>query len=328
MLFDGQKPKKGIYTVNIPSIKTKLNSVGLTLESVEKQLHLLTDIRPEDWQKYRRYTLNEDEAALESVLIKRGYDIDDYEAYLPNTIRELEFLEDDGLDELASLYRMLLAIESENPPYMKLDITDFDIDFQKDNPFEHFKESFVNKLTTHGYLFTHTIDYKDSLHSVGATKLMNSVFQNLALQTMTESLLGRIIIAIVSFVILWAIVSIPVWISAKILTSGRASFGRAMLVTSAGPILYALVLIISTSLISFVIGNRSATITSLGLVIAFVAWIYVFRRGFETGWIKAVGIALFAIVVFVFMGIVIALVTHVLVPNVPPIITTQPLQSL
>ena len=63
MLFDGQKPKKGIYTVNIPSIKTKLNSVGLTLESVEKQLHLLTDIRPEDWQKYRRYTLNEDEAA-------------------------------------------------------------------------------------------------------------------------------------------------------------------------------------------------------------------------------------------------------------------------
>ncbi len=145
---------------------------------------------------------------------------------------------------------------------------------------------------------------------------------------MTESLLGRIIIAIVSFVILWAIVSIPVWISAKILTSGRASFGRAMLVTSAGPILYALVLIISTSLISFVIGNRSATITSLGLVIAFVAWIYVFRRGFETGWIKAVGIALFAIVVFVFMGIVIALVTHVLVPNVPPIITTQPLQSL
>jgi len=72
----------------------------------------------------------------------------------------------------------------------------------------------------------------------------------------------------------------------------------------------------------------SATITSLGLVIAFVAWIYVFRRGFETGWIKAVGIALFAIVVFVFMGIVIALVTHVLVPNVPPIITTQPLQSL
>jgi hypothetical protein len=89
---------------------------------------------------------------------------------------------------------------------------------------------------------------------------MNSVFQNLALQTMTESLLGSIVIAIVSFVI------IPVWISDKILTSGRASFGRAMLVTAAGPILYALVLIISTSLISFVIRNRSATSDNQGYI--------------------------------------------------------------
>ncbi|PWU80044.1 MAG: hypothetical protein DLM72_14260 [Candidatus Nitrosopolaris wilkensis] len=101
-----------------------------------------------------------------------------------------------------------------------------------------------------------------------------------------------------------------------------------MLVTAAGPILYALVLIISTSLISFVIGNQSATITSLGLIIAFVAWIYVFKRGFETGWIKAVGIALFAIVLFVFMSIVIALITHVLVPNLPPMITTQSFRSV
>lgn len=77
---------------------------------------------------------------------------------------------------------------------------------------------------------------------------------------MTESLLGSIVIAIVSFVI------IPVWISDKILTSGRASFGRAMLVTAAGPILYALVLIISTSLISFVIRNRSATSDNQGYI--------------------------------------------------------------
>ncbi len=47
---------------------------------------------------------------------------------------------------------------------------------------------------------------------------MGSVFQSLILQTMTESLLAPIIpiiIAIISFVIVWAIVSIPVWISAK-----------------------------------------------------------------------------------------------------------------
>jgi hypothetical protein len=46
--------------------------------------------------------------------------------------------------------------------------------------------------------------------------------------------LASIIIAITSLVIIWVIVSIPVWISAKIFLSRRASFGRAMLVTAGG----------------------------------------------------------------------------------------------
>ena len=138
--------------------------------------------------------------------------------------------------------------------------------------------------------------------------------------------LASIIIAIISLVMIWAIVSFPVWISAKILASRRASFGRAMLVTAAGPIVYALVLIISTSFSSLAVGNRLSLITSLGVVLAFLAWIYVFKRGFETGWIRAAGIAIFAIIVFVIIGVFIALVTHLFVPNVPPIITAQPFQ--
>ena len=103
---------------------------------------------------------------------------------------------------------------------------------------------------------------------------------------MTEPIFASIIIAIISLVIIWAIVSVPVWISAKIITSCRARFGRVMLVTAAGPIVYALVLIISTRFLSLAIGNRSSLIVSIGLVLAFLAWIYVFKRGFETGWIK------------------------------------------
>jgi hypothetical protein len=139
---------------------------------------------------------------------------------------------------------------------------------------------------------------------------------------MTESIFGFIIIAIISLVIIWVIVSIPVWISAKILTSGRASFRRAMLVTASGLIVYVLVLIISTNFLSLTIGNRSQLITSIGLVLAFLAWIYVFKRGFETGWIRGIGIALLAIIVCV----AIALSTHLFVPTVPPIVTTQPFQ--
>jgi len=137
--------------------------------------------------------------------------------------------------------------------------------------------------------------------------------------------LASIIIAITSLVIIWAIVSIPVWISAKIFLSRRASFGRAMLVTAVGPIVYAVVLIISTTIMS--LGNRLSLITSLGVVLAFLAWIYVFKRGFETGWIRATAIAIVAILVFVVIGVAIGSFTHLIVPNVPVIIT-QPFQSV
>lgn len=142
---------------------------------------------------------------------------------------------------------------------------------------------------------------------------------------MIEYTFAFIVIAIISLVIIWAIVSVPVWISAKILTSGRARFGRAMLVTAAGPIIYTLVLVISTNFLSLAIGNRSPIIVSIGLVLAFLAWIYVFKRGFETGWLRGAGSALLAIIVFVIIGIIIGSVTHLFVPNAPPpIITTQP----
>jgi hypothetical protein len=43
---------------------------------------------------------------------------------------------------------------------------------------------------------------------------------------------------------------------------------------------------------------------------------------------NALEIAALAIIVFVVVGLVIALVTHGFVPNMPPSITTQPSQSI
>jgi hypothetical protein len=68
--------------------------------------------------------------------------------------------------------------------------------------------------------------------------------------------------------------------------------------------------------------------TSLGVVLAFLAWIYVFKRGFETGWVKATAIAIVAILVFVMIGLAIGSFTHHIVPNAPPVIITQPFQSV
>jgi hypothetical protein len=116
--------------------------------------------------------------------------------------------------------------------------------------------------------------------------------QNLILQVLTnESLLLFIVITIASFFILWAIVSIPIWISAKILGVKQAKFARAMLVTAAGPIAYGIVFFISTRLLSSVlsVGNNyysMSSINMIGIAIAFIAWTYVFKKGFKTGWIE------------------------------------------
>ena len=136
-----------------------------------------------------------------------------------------------------------------------------------------------------------------------------------------------IIIGMVSLLIIWAIISVPVWISAKILTSGRAKFGRAMLVTAAGPIVYTVVLLISTSILAAVESRLALTLT-VALVLAFLAWIYVFKRGFETGWIRGGAIAILAIILFFIVGIAIDSLTALFVPNSTPIITTGPFQRV
>ena len=50
-----------------------------------------------------------------------------------------------------------------------------------------------------------------------------------------------ILYTIVGLIILWIIVSIPVWLAGKAVTGGKATFGDALLATLAGPIVYFIV---------------------------------------------------------------------------------------
>jgi hypothetical protein len=130
---------------------------------------------------------------------------------------------------------------------------------------------------------------------------------------------------IIGLIVLWIIVSIPVWIAAKILTLGRAKFSRAMLVTAVGPIIYAIVFFISAALLTVAIGDLTLPVI-IAFIIAFIAWIWVFKKGFDTGWLRALGIAILAIVVFAVIGVIITLVIQAIVPEAPPI-TPIPLQQ-
>jgi hypothetical protein len=131
---------------------------------------------------------------------------------------------------------------------------------------------------------------------------------------------------IIGLLVLWIIVSIPVWVAAKILAMRRVSFSRAMLVTALGPIVSAAVFFIFAALLTAIVGDPTLPVI-IGLIVAFVAWIGVFKRGFHTGWLRALGIAMLAVVVFTVIGLIISLLMQVIVPEAPPI-TPIPLQQV
>jgi len=134
---------------------------------------------------------------------------------------------------------------------------------------------------------------------------------------------------LIGLLVLWMVVSIPVWIAAKILSGGRVKFSRAMLVTALGPVVYAIVFFIFATLLTAVVGEPTIPVV-IGFIAAFIAWIALFKKGFDTGWLRALGIAILAIIVFAVIGLIISFLIHLVVPQAPSItpITPIPLQQV
>ena len=151
------------------------------------------------------------------------------------------------------------------------------------------------------------------------------LLDQLLLQTGAGGILIIASAVIIALLALWIIVSIPVWIAAKLLTGGRARFIRAMMVTAIGPIIYAIVFFTSAAILTLTFGDRTALI-AISFVLAFIAWIAVFKKGFDVGWLRAFGIAVLATIVFAVFGLIITLAIHAVVPQAPPV-TPFPLQQ-
>lgn len=120
-----------------------------------------------------------------------------------------------------------------------------------------------------------------------------------------------IIFFIIGLIILWLIVSIPVYIAGKVVTQGKSTLGDAMVATLFGPIVYAITLFASSFLLGAIIGS-SAFIVSL--VVAFIAWLWIFKVSFRTGWLGALAIAILAILVFAGMSLLFGLFLGVMIP--------------
>jgi hypothetical protein len=127
-----------------------------------------------------------------------------------------------------------------------------------------------------------------------------------------ELTITNLLVTIIGLLILWVIVSIPVWIAAKALTGGRASFGAALLATLAGPIVYFIVIF----LVDFFLGAAlGSTAYIFAWILALLAWIWVYKASFETGWIRAVLIAVLAWIVFIILSYIFGLLFNVAYPS-------------
>ncbi len=133
---------------------------------------------------------------------------------------------------------------------------------------------------------------------------------NLTIQGSTVTL-TTLIVTLIALIILWIIVSIPVWLAGKALTGGKASFGEALLATLAGPIVYFIVFFLASILLSAVIGYVAYV---FGYILALLAWIWVFKASFHTGWLRAVAIAILAWVIFIILSIVVGALFGVAYP--------------
>ena len=120
-----------------------------------------------------------------------------------------------------------------------------------------------------------------------------------------------LIVLIIALVILWVIVSIPAYIAGKIVTSGRSTFGEAMLATLFGPIVY----IITLGVVDFLLGSIIGTGAYIwALIFAFIAWVGVYKVSFRTGWLAGLAIAILAIIVFAVMSIIIGFLFGLTIP--------------
>jgi hypothetical protein len=121
----------------------------------------------------------------------------------------------------------------------------------------------------------------------------------------------NVLFFLVGFIILWVLVSVPVYLAGKVVTSGQSTLGDAMIATVFGPIVYVVTLLVVNLLFTALIGPTAYIVA---LVLAFIAWVGVFKASFGTGWFSSLAIALLAILVYAAISTLFGILLGVMVP--------------
>ena len=125
------------------------------------------------------------------------------------------------------------------------------------------------------------------------------------------NLLGLVLL-IIGLIILWIIVSIPAYLAGKVVTGGRSTFGEAMIATLFGPIVYVITLFVVDFLLGAITGSSIAYV--LALILAFIAWVWVYKASFRTSWLGGLAIAILVVIAFWILSIILGFLFGPIIP--------------
>jgi hypothetical protein len=121
----------------------------------------------------------------------------------------------------------------------------------------------------------------------------------LAIPAIPSTLTGLLFL-IVGLIILWIIISIPVYFAAKAITGGKADFGKAMSATLGGGLAYFVVYYGVSIFLGALLGPSA---TFFALILALIVWLAVYRASFHTNWISAIGIVIVAWLILIVLDV-------------------------
>lgn len=108
--------------------------------------------------------------------------------------------------------------------------------------------------------------------------------------------LAGLVVFLVALIILWIVVSLPVYFASKLVRAKGAGLGSAMVATLAGYVVFLIVYAL-VALVLQAAGTHTLAF-AVGFLLAFLAWIGVYKAVFGTGWLGAFAIAILAALIY------------------------------
>jgi hypothetical protein len=127
--------------------------------------------------------------------------------------------------------------------------------------------------------------------------------------------LAGLLVYLVGLVVLWVVVSVPVYFAGRAVKGRAASFGGAMGATLGGFVAYYVVFFLVAFFLGAVIGSSAGVIA---LLLGFLVWLAVFRAAFNTSWLGAIGIVVVAWLILLILDFFLVAIFGVKFPDFFP----------